>query len=94
MGTIIATSETLQTTVDSTTIAAGFAVLLIYLFYRHVMLTLVVMDLILGFLRQFSWFPGPGKRLYALLQWVIAVFVLVAFFVIAVSAGWLTTTWR
>ena len=64
-------------------------VLFIYLFFRHFMFVLMFMDLILGWLRQFNWFPKEGKRMKTFIHWIIALTLFLGFLFIAGSAGWL-----
>jgi len=64
-------------------------VLFIYLFFRHFMFVLMFMDLILGWLRKFNWFPKEGKRLRAFIHWIIALALFFGFLSVAGSAGWL-----
>ena len=47
------------------------------------------MDIILGWLRKFSWFPKEGKRRKALIHWLIAVGLYVGCLSLAASFGWL-----
>lgn len=65
------------------------AVLFIYLFFRHFLFVLMSTDLILGWLRQFNWFPKEGKRLKTVLHWAIAVVLFGGYLAIAGSMGWL-----
>ena len=64
-------------------------VLFIYLFFRHFMLILMVMDIFLGWLRKFNWFPKEGKRMKTFVHWVIALVLFLVFLLVAGSAGWL-----
>lgn len=64
-------------------------VLLIYLFFRHFMFVLMFMDLILGWLRKFNWFPKEGKRKKTFIHWIIALVLFLGFLFAAGSAGWL-----
>ncbi len=64
-------------------------VLFIYLFFRHFMLLLMISDLILGWLRKFSWFPKEGKRRKTFIHWIIALALFLGFLFVAGSAGWL-----
>ncbi|SLN14940.1 hypothetical protein [Ruegeria meonggei] len=64
-------------------------VLFIYLFFRHFMFVLMFMDLILGWLRKFNWFPKEGKRWKTFIHWVVALALLLGFLFVAGSAGWL-----
>jgi hypothetical protein len=64
-------------------------VLLIYLLFRHLMLVLMLFDLILGWLRKFSWFPKEGKRRKTFIHWIIALALFFGFLFVAGSAGWL-----
>lgn len=65
------------------------AVLFIYLFFRHFLFVLMFMDLTLGWLRQFNWFPKEGKRLKTVLHWAIALALFGGYLAIAGSMGWL-----
>lgn len=65
------------------------AVLFIYLFFRHFLFVLMVMDIVLGWLRRFAWFPKEGKRRKTLFHWIIAVVMFIGFLAVAGSAGWL-----
>jgi hypothetical protein len=47
------------------------------------------MDLILGWLRGFDWFPKEGKRTKTLIHWIIALALFLGFLFVAGSAGWL-----
>lgn len=64
-------------------------VLFFYLFFRHFMFALTFMDLILGWLRKFNWFPKEGKRMKTFIHWIIALMLFLGFSLIAGSAGWL-----
>ncbi len=64
-------------------------VLFIYLFFRHFMFVLMLMDLILGWLRKFNWFPKEGKRRSTFIHWIIALAAFFGFLSLAGSAGWL-----
>ena len=64
-------------------------VLFIYLFFRHLMFTLMFMDLIIGWLRKFNWFPKEGKRQKAIIHWVMSLARFFGFLMVAGSAGWL-----
>lgn len=63
--------------------------LFIYLFFRHFLLFLMFMDIILGWLRKFSWFPTEGKRMKTFVHWIVALGLFVGFLVLAGSVGWL-----
>ena len=65
------------------------AVLFIYLFIRHFIFVLMVSDIILGWLRQFRWFPGVGKRRKACLHWVGALVLFAGYLVLGSRFGWL-----
>jgi len=58
-------------------------------FFRHFLFVLMFMDLILGWLRQFNWFPKEGKRLKTVLHWAIALALFGGYLAIAASMGWL-----
>jgi hypothetical protein len=62
--------------------------LFIYLFFRHAMFVLMFMDFILAWLRQFRWFPGPGKRQKTIVHWLIAVFLFGGFLALSGALGW------
>lgn len=62
--------------------------LLIYLVFRHAMFILMFMDFVLGWLRQFRWFPGPGKRRKTIIHWVIALFLFGGFLALSSALGW------
>ena len=66
-------------------------VLFIYLFFRHFMFVLMFMDLILGWLRRFNWFPKEGKRMRTFVHWIIALTLFLGFLLIAGSADWLVS---
>ena len=63
--------------------------LFFYLFFRHFLFVLMFMDVILGWLRRFNWFPKEGKRLKTFVHWLVAVGMFSGFPIIAGSAGWL-----
>ncbi|GAA6163036.1 hypothetical protein NBRC116590_07400 [Pelagimonas sp. KU-00592-HH] len=64
-------------------------VLFFYVFFRHFMFVLMIMDLVVGWLRKFRWFPKEGKRTKAFIHWVIAWALLVGYMIGAGAAGWL-----
>lgn len=70
------------------------AVLFIYLFFRHFLFALMIMDAILGWLRRFGWFPKEGKRVRAFIHWLIALGLFFGFLAVAGTAGWLEFTPR
>ncbi|MEN0002309.1 MAG: hypothetical protein AAF940_15630 [Pseudomonadota bacterium] len=72
----------------NTLVGVILMVLFIYLFFRHFMFTLVFMDLLVGWLREYSWFPKEGKRLRTLIHWIIALALLPGFLLVAGAAGW------
>ncbi|GEM_PF-2464850 len=74
-----------------TNAAAGIilAILFFYLFFRHFLFALMFMDVILGWLRNFSWFPREGKRRKTLIHWLIALGLFLGFNAVAGAAGWL-----
>lgn len=65
------------------------AILFLYLFFRHVLFALMFMDIVLGWLRQFRWFPKEGKRRKTIVHWFIALGLFLGFLALAGSAGWL-----
>ncbi|MEZ5716682.1 MAG: hypothetical protein R3D85_16980 [Paracoccaceae bacterium] len=78
----------------STLAGWGLGLLLLYLFVRHFLVVLMVMDLVLGWLRRFRWFPGPGRRRRALVHWLIALALLAAYVLLGSRLGWLSFTPR
>jgi CDP-diglyceride synthetase len=73
----------------NTVVGIILGVLFIYLFFRHFMFVLMFMDLILGWLRKFNWFPKEGKRRKTFIHWVIALALFLGFLSVTSSAGWL-----
>jgi len=71
-------------------VAVVFGLLLLYWFFRHFLLVMMIFDLMIGWLRQFSWFPTEGKRLKAILHWLVALGLFLGFQAIAAAAGWLS----
>ncbi len=65
------------------------AILFIYLFFRHFMFALMFMDIILGWLKQFFWFPGKGKRKKTLVHWAIALGLFLGYLSVAGKMGYL-----
>ncbi|MCO4825222.1 MAG: hypothetical protein KC451_10245 [Amylibacter sp.] len=77
--------------IEPTNAIAGtiLLVLFLYLFFRHFLFILMIMDVILVFLRQFKWFPKEGKRLKTFLHWLFAMGLFVGFLIVAGVSGWL-----
>lgn len=76
--------------VPSNTIASlVLFALFFYLFFRHALFVFMLLDILIGWLRKYDWFPKEGKRKKTLIHWLIAVGLLIAFLIIAGSAGWL-----
>ena len=73
----------------STLAGVILGVLFIYLFFRQLMLLLMISDLNLGWLRKFSWFPKEGNRRKTFIHWIIALALFLGFLFVAGSAGWL-----
>ena len=73
----------------STLAGVILGVLFIYLFFRQLMLLLMISDLNLGWLRKFSWFPKEGNRRKKFIHWIIALALFLGFLFVAGSAGWL-----
>lgn len=71
--------------------AAGLvlALLFLYLLFRHTLFVFMIMELIIGWLRQFRWFPKKGKRVRTFVHWLIALGLFGAYITIAGAAGWL-----
>ena len=77
--------------VPSNTFAAIILIaLFFYLFMRHAILCIMIFDWILGWLREFNWFPKPGNRGRIVVHWLIALGLFLAFLLIAGNTGWLT----
>jgi len=87
--TTSANGNTWEIAPTSTLAGVVLAVLFIYLFFRHFLFLLMLMDMILGWLRKFNWFPKKGKRRKTLIHWIIAMGLFLGFLAIAGSAGWL-----
>jgi hypothetical protein len=81
-----------QWSISPTSSLSGFllAALILYLSFRHMLFTLMFMDIVIGWMRRFNWFPKEGKRLRTFVHNVIAWGVLLIFLMIAEPAGWLT----
>ena len=76
--------------VPTNTIAGiTLAGLFFYLLFRHFMFSLMFMDVILGWLRKFDWFPKKGKRRKTIIHWFIALGLVLGFLAAAGSVGWL-----
>jgi hypothetical protein len=73
----------------NTLVGVFLGVLFIYPSFRHFMFVLMFFDLILGWLRKFSWFPKEGKRQKTFIHWIIALALFFGFLFVAGSAGWL-----
>jgi len=65
------------------------AVFFIYLFFRHMMFVLMFMDIVIGWLRKFRWFPKEGKRLKTLAHWAIALGLFLGYLFVAGNLGYL-----
>lgn len=66
--------------------------LLLYLLVWQALFVLKIMDMALGWLRCFRWFPKQGKRLRALVNWLIALGLLGAYLVLGRALGRLAFT--
>lgn len=76
-----------------------FAVLCLYLGYRHFLITLAFMDLLSEWLpgskwiirtfRKYNWFPNEERRLEVFKQWVVALALFFGLGALAGSVGWL-----
>jgi len=76
--------------VPTNTLAAiVLGVLFVYLFFRHALFVFMVMDLFLGWLRAFSWFPKEGRRFRTFVHWIIALSLFLLYLLLAGVAGWL-----
>ncbi|MEM9737335.1 MAG: hypothetical protein AAF908_12145 [Pseudomonadota bacterium] len=69
--------------------AWGLTLVFLYLFYRHFFLVLMFMDIVLGWLRRFRWFPKKGRRLRTLVHWLIAVGMFAGYVALSNALGWL-----
>lgn len=76
--TTSANSQSWEIAPANTLASVVLAVLFLYLFFRHAIFVLMITDIVLSWLRKYSWFPKEGKRRKALVHWAIAG-----------SAGWL-----
>ncbi|WP_370400967.1 hypothetical protein [Sulfitobacter sp. JB4-11] len=74
---------------SNTIVGIILSALFFYFMIRHMLLGLMVMDIFLGWLRKFRWFPKEGKRRKAVVHWIIAAGLLSAFLAVARIAGWL-----
>ena len=68
------------------------AILFFYLFFRHFLFVLMFMDIVLGWLRKFNWFPKEGKRRKTFIHWIIALGLFLGFLTLGGAAGWLKFT--
>jgi len=66
-----------------------FFVLFAYLFFRHLLFILMLMELGISWFRKFSWFPSEGKRLKAFIHWLIALGLFLGFLFVGRSVGWI-----
>ena len=64
-------------------------ILFIYLFFRHFIFMLMISDLVIGWLRQFNWFPKEGRRLKAFIHWLIALVLFLGFLLLSSVTGWI-----
>lgn len=89
--TITTSTNSLSWEIVPTNTIAGIVlvVLFFYLFSRHFLFMLMLMDVIIGWLRKFNWFPKEGKRRKTIVHWAIALGLFVGFLIIAGSTGWL-----
>jgi hypothetical protein len=90
-GTYTTSSASYSWEISPTNAIAGtvLGILFLYLFFRHVLFVLMFMDIVLGWLRQFRWFPKEGKRRKTLIHWLIALALFVGFISVAQPLGWL-----
>ena len=63
--------------------------LVLYLFFRHMLLVLMIADMLVGWLRRFAWFPKEGRRRRTVVQWLAALGLVVGYLILARFAGWL-----
>jgi len=74
-----------------TSLLAGavLAVLFVYFIIRHFLFVFMVFDVMVGWLRQFRWFPKEGQRIRIAVHWLIAIGLLVGYFALGAQFGWL-----
>ena len=89
--TIITSTNSQSWEIVPTNAIAGavLAIAFLYLLFRHFMLVLMVVDIVLGWLRRFSWFPNKGNRRKTFLHWLGAIALFTAFLALAGPLGWL-----
>lgn len=87
--TITTSTNSWQIVPANTAAGIVLAILFFYLFFRHFLFVLMFMDVILGWLRKFNWFPKEGKRRKTIIHWVIALGLFFGYLAVAGSAGWL-----
>lgn len=64
-------------------------ILFFYVFFRHIMFSFMIADVILTFFKQFRWFPSKGKRLRTFVHWLIAIALMVGTVIVASNLGYL-----
>lgn len=85
-----ATNESSWDIVPTNTVAwVIFFALFVYLFFRHFLFVMMFMDIIISWLRKFSWFPSEGKRFKAFIHWLIALGLFLGFLFVGRSIGWI-----
>ncbi len=72
----------------NTLVGGVFFVIFFYLFFRHLLFVLMLMDLITGWLRKFNWFPKEGKRRKTIIHWVIAWGLFWGCLEVGILMGW------
>jgi len=70
-------------------VAIALVVLFLYVFVRHFIFVLMIMDIVIGWLRKFRWFPVQGKRLRAFVHWLTAIAAFSAFLAASGRFGWI-----
>ena len=68
---------------------ALLGVIFLYLCVRHMMFVLMFMDIVIGWLRKFAWFPKEGRRKGTIIHWFMAIALFLGFLLFAGLAGWL-----
>ncbi|WIY26625.1 hypothetical protein [Parasedimentitalea psychrophila] len=84
-----ANNATWQFIPQNSFVSIALTVLFLYVFVRHFILVLMIMDIVIGWLRKFRWFPVEGKRLRAFVHWLAAIAVFSAFLAASGRFGWI-----
>jgi hypothetical protein len=89
--TIEATEPTSSWNVEPTNIVSWilFIALFGYLFFRHFVFVMLLLELFMSALREFGWYPKPGNRTKAVKDWLIAVGLFATYLLIGGAIGWI-----